>query len=187
MGDPPAAPTGRVPEDSPEPEQGATLRSIEAGIRAFHERAVHREAVIDRLHEENQALRDGQRRSLLQPVMVDLLQLYDGLSQQAQRLAGADARAAESALFASFADDVAMAVERCGARIVTAVPGEPYVRGQHVAAGFTDHSDPAADGTVAEMLAAGLVDQENGQIRRPVRVRLYRVVVPEQWRTGSVE
>ncbi|GIF26530.1 hypothetical protein BJ973_000974 [Actinoplanes tereljensis] len=173
------------PEPSDGERQAARLRSIDDGLSAFHQRAAHREAVIDRLHEENQLLREGQRRSLLQPVLVDLLNLYDGLFQQSRRLTGMPERAAEQALFESFADDVAMALERCGAMITTAEPGEPYERGRHVAAGFTDHVDPAADGTVAEMVAVGLIDQENGQIRRPVRVRLYRAVVPEKLRTGG--
>jgi molecular chaperone GrpE len=175
------------PDPSADERYAVTLRAIDDGLRAFHQRAAHREAVIDRLHEENQLLREGQRRSLLQPVLVDLLNLYDGLFLQVRRLAGVPERAAEQALFESFADDVAMALERCGATITTAEPGEPYERGRHVASGFAQHTDPGADGTVAEMLAVGLVDQENGQIRRPVRVRLYRAVAPEQLRAGSPE
>jgi molecular chaperone GrpE (heat shock protein) len=155
-----------------------TLASVERELRAFHQRAVHREAVIDRLHSDNQALREGQIRTALQPVLTDLAKLYDGLIQQAQRLASEAEAAAEHALWASFADDVAMALERYGADIVTARPGETYDRGRHVAVSFVGNTDLSAGGTVAQMIGVGLVDQESGQMRRPVRVRVYQTPAP---------
>ncbi|MFF5289142.1 hypothetical protein [Paractinoplanes globisporus] len=151
-----------------------TLASIDESLRAFHQRSERREAVIDRLHEENQVLRAGLARTVLQPVLTDLAKLYDGLSQQADRLAEQPERAADRQLWEGFADDVAMALARYGVDIVTAEPGEPYERGRHVVAGWVENTDPAAGGTVARALHAGLIDQETGQIRRPVRVKLYR-------------
>lgn len=150
------------------------LASIDEGLQAFHQRSARREAVIDRLHEENQVLRAGLARTVLQPVLTDLAKLYDGLAQQAERLAGEPGRDADQQLWAGFADDVAMALARYGVDVVTAEPGEPYERGRHVVVGFVDNPDPAAGGTVARTLAAGLVDQETGAMRRPMRVRLFR-------------
>ncbi|MEU4694900.1 molecular chaperone GrpE [Actinoplanes sp. NPDC023714] len=151
-----------------------TLASISESLDAFHRRSERREAVIDRLHEENQVLRTGLTRTILQPVLTDLARLYDGLAQQAERLAGDPDRAADQQLWAGFADDVAQALARYGTDVVTAEPGEAYERGRHVVAGFVDNPDPAADRTVACTLAVGLVDQETGAVRRPVRVRLFR-------------
>jgi molecular chaperone GrpE len=172
------------PDDDP---LVATLTAVDQELRAFHERAAHREAVIDRLHEENQILRAGQVRTALQPVLADLAKLYDGLSQQAARLAGEPAAAAEHALWASFADDVALALERYGTDIITARPGEAYDRGRHVAVGSVESADPAARGTVAQMLAVGLADQDSGQIRRPVRVRVYQVPAAAPVTAGTAE
>jgi hypothetical protein len=176
-------------EDTPEAHDPLTdrLDAIDRGLRSFHQRSAHREAVIDRLHEENQLLRTGLGRTVLQPVLADLARLYDGLAQQAGRLAETPERAAEQALWASFADDVAMALERYGTDIITAKPGDAYERGRHVAAGFVDNPDPAARDTVAQVLAVGLVDQESGQIRRPVRVRIFREPVVESLSAESVE
>ncbi|MEV6843099.1 molecular chaperone GrpE [Actinoplanes sp. NPDC051411] len=183
MSELPAGPA--VAEDAP-PDAALLVRlaSIEDALRAFHQRSAHRETVIDRLHEENQVLREGTLRTLLQPVVTDLLKLHDSLSQQALRAAAEPDRAAGRDLWASFADDVAMTLERCGTEIITAVPGEAYTRGRHVAAGYVDHPDPPPGEVVAEVAAAGLVDRENGRIRRPVRVRLYRAAAPEQSHEG---
>ncbi|GAB7038295.1 hypothetical protein JCM9533A_21450 [Catenuloplanes niger JCM 9533] len=117
-------------------------------------------------------LRHGLRRTILQPLVTDLARLHDRLTDQAVRLAAEPGREADQALFAGFADDVAMTLERCGFSIVTAEPGEAYERGRHLAAGFADR--PGKPDTVAEMLSAGLVEQESGRFQRPIRVRLHR-------------
>ena len=168
-----------VPPES-ECDRDQLLRSIDDGIRAFHDRATHRESVIDRLHEENQVLRHGLRRTVIQPVVTDLARLYDGLTGQAARLAAEPGREADGALFAGFADDVVMTLDRCGFSVVTAEPGETYERGRHLAAGFADR--PGAPGTVADTVSAGLMDQESGRFQRPIRVRLHR---PAPARTGE--
>jgi molecular chaperone GrpE len=183
----PRADSAAAAELPPDDDPGSVLRSIDESLRAFHQLSARREAVIDRLHEENQLLRNGLRRSILQPVVTDLARLYDGLSQQAERLAREPDRTVEHALFAGFAEDVAAALERCGVTVVTAGRGEAYERGRHLATGFVGDADPALHDTVADVLAVGLVDQENGQIRRPIRVRLYRIAVSEHLSTASAE
>jgi molecular chaperone GrpE len=110
-------------------------------LHLFHQRSAHRETVIDRLHEENQLLRRGLRRSILEPVVADLVRLYDGLSRQARRPGG------ETAVFASFADDVLLALERCGVDPFTAEPGDAYTVGL----------------------------RESGIVRRPLRARFHRL------------
>jgi molecular chaperone GrpE len=157
--------------DSVEPAPcGADVLARLAGeLHSFHQRSAHRETVIDRLHEENQLLRLGLRRSILEPVVVDLVRLYDGLSRQAGRPGG------EMALFASFADDVLLALERCGVDPFTADLGDTYTVGLHVVAGFVDCDDPFRHNTVAEVVVVGLRDRETGVVRRPLRARFHRL------------
>jgi molecular chaperone GrpE (heat shock protein) len=163
---------------APEPGDEITVRleRIEAQLADFHRRSAHREAIIDRLHAENQQFRDGVRRVLLEPVVTDLLRLYDSMTREALRLAAAESPAA--AVVASFADEVELAVERCGYQLFPAEAGTAYQSGRHAPAGTVTTDDPALDNTVAEPLGAGLQEIETGQVRRPSRARFYRYRAP---------
>lgn len=158
-------------EEQAEAGIGERLDRIEAQLTDFHRRSAHRETVIDRLHEENQQFRDGVRRVLLEPVVTDLLRLYDSMVREAARRSTGDK---PDMLVASFADEVELAVERCGYEFFTAVAGEPYQAGRHAPASTVATDDPARDNTVAESLSAGLIEIETGRVRRPSRARFFR-------------
>lgn len=150
------------------------MARVAGELNSFHQRSAHREAVIDRLHEENQLLRRGLHRSILEPVVVDLVRLYDGLSRQAERYSD------DTNVFSSFADDVLLLLERCGIDAFSADLGETYTVGLHVAAGFVDCDDPVKHNTVAEVVLVGLRDRETGVIRRPLRARFHRLPQVDQ-------
>jgi molecular chaperone GrpE (heat shock protein) len=155
----------------------AGLERVEAQLADFHRRSEHRESIIDRLREENQEFRGGLRRVILEPVVSDLLRLYDSMARDAQRLAGQDPKAAR--LMSSYADDVALAVERCGYELFPAVPGEPFTTGRHTPSGSAvPTADPNRESTIAEPLSAGLLEIETGRVRRPARARVYRYEPP---------
>ena len=91
----PAHPVGEPgpAEESPPPAAGDALAvlgelagrfdKVEGQLSEFHRRSAHRESLIDRLHEENQRLRSGIGRVVLEPVVADLIRLYDQLSRVA--------------------------------------------------------------------------------------------------------
>lgn len=145
-------------------------------IDEFHARAAHREMVIDRLHKENVGLRAGVRDAILAPVVTDLVRLFDGLSRQGVRLLDGPDPAGHAAgqLLASFADDVALALDRCGVEIVEAKVGDRFDPEHHIAASVVETADPAADGTLAEVLSVCTRDRDSRQPHRPARVRVYR-------------
>src|SRR5207245_1888097 len=58
------------------------LTAVEDQLGEFHRRSAHREAVIDRLHAENQELRAGLWRAILEPAVADLIRLHDGLGRE---------------------------------------------------------------------------------------------------------
>ena len=68
-------PAEKAGDSPPTSELTGHLDQIAKHLAEFHRRAAHRESVIDRLHEENQRLRDGLGRLLLGPVMADLIRL----------------------------------------------------------------------------------------------------------------
>ncbi|MBB6474704.1 nucleotide exchange factor GrpE [Sphaerisporangium rubeum] len=121
--------------------------------RREHERAAHREQVIDRLHGENQQLRHGLLQEALAPVRAGLFRLHDTLSRESARWQGADPPAAELAgpLLAAAADEVAEVLGRAGAERAGVRPGDPYDAALHRPV-RTVAVEAGADGTVAEVL-----------------------------------
>lgn len=152
-------------------ELAGRLDKVERHLAEFHRRAEHRETVIDRLHEENQRLRDGFARLILEPVAADLIRLYDQLEREARRL-HADER--DGQLLRSFAEDVAQILDRCGIEVFSAEPGDAFERGRHRAVGVLACADEARHNTVAEIVAAGFYERDTGRVRRPVHARFHQ-------------
>jgi molecular chaperone GrpE (heat shock protein) len=161
-------PAENADDSPPLGELVGRLDQIEQHLAEFHQRAAHREAVIDLLHEENQKLRTGIGRLILAPVTADLIRLYGQLAQEARRLdtAGQDGR-----LVRSFADDVEQILDRCGIEVFSAQPGDPFDSGRHRAVGVVACEDESQHNTVAEVVAAGFCERDTGRVTRPVQAR----------------
>ena len=140
-------------------------------LAEFHRRSAHRELVIDRLHEENQQLRGGIGKIILEPVVADLIRLDDQLSREVRRLEsdGQDPR-----LLWSFAEDVRQILDRCGIDVFSADPGDPFDRDRHRPLAVVACQDESRHNTVAEVVAAGFAERETGRVRRPVQARFYQ-------------
>lgn len=149
------------------------LKDIHAQIAEFHQRSTHREAVIDRLHDENRQLRAGVYRAILEPVVVDLIRLHDALTSAA-------AHVESSAMLDSFVIDVEMILDRCGVERFVADVGDPYQPGDHKPLAVVLTDDPERDKTVAEVAAVGFRDRETGRVRRPVHARFFQLREPRQ-------
>ncbi len=154
-------------------EVAGRLAKVEEQLAEFHRRAAHRESVIDRLHEENTELRGGLSRIILEPVVADLIRLYDQLSRESRRL---ESNAEDGQLMRSFADDVALILDRCGIEVFSAEPGEPFQPDRHRPLAVVPCDDQARHNTVAEVLAAGFAERESGRVRRPVQARFHRYI-----------
>jgi molecular chaperone GrpE len=147
------------------------LGKLEEQVAEFNRRSAHREAVIDRLHEENQRLRSGMERIILEPVITDLIRLHDQLGREARRLAAANE---DPLLPQSFADEIAQVLDRCGIDLFTASPGDLFERGRHRPLAAVACDDDSWHNTVAEVVAAGFCERETGRVRRPVQVRVFQ-------------
>lgn len=144
---------------------------VEGQLSEFHRRSAHREALIDRLHEENQRLRGGIGRVVLEPVVADLIRLYDQLSREVRRL-GADEQ--QERLLWSFAEDIAQVLDRCGYEVFSAEPGDPFLRERHRPLAVVPSGDETRHNTVAEVVADGFIERDTGRIRRPLHARFYQ-------------
>ena len=151
----------------------ARLGQVETQLAEFHRRSAHRESVIDRLHEENQRLRDGLGRILLEPVVADLIRLYDQLDREVRRL---DAAGQDRQLMWSFAEDVAQILDRCGIEIFSAEPGDPFERERHRPLGVVTCDDLEQHNTVADVAGVGFYERETRVVRRRVQARFYQYV-----------
>lgn len=153
----------------------AGLAAIDERLGQFHERARHRESVIDRLHAENQELRAGERRSLLDPVITDVIRLHDQLEREA---AGLSQRGEEKvgALLSSLADDALLTLERMGVERFTAEAGDRFRPEIHRPLSAIDDPDPARGNTIARVVTQGFRDAQSGRVRRKVQAHFYRHV-----------
>ena len=114
-----------------------------------HERAAHREKIIDRLHEDNQELRRGELQAMLDPIRTSLYRLHDMVRRESRRWTedGGDP-AHVGPLLSAIADEIAEALARAGAERYTADPGEPFDQARHKPVDTMAVTDPALDGTV---------------------------------------
>jgi molecular chaperone GrpE len=155
-------------------ELTAALVALRQEMRAADERAAGRERIIERLHEDNQQLRTGERRLVLMPVLTDLQRLRNDLLRQAAT-APAD-RAAErmAALLDSYAHSVELTLERGGVVVIRPAAGDAFDSSRHRPSGVAEAPEPGADGRVAEVLADGYQDAVTGRALTPATVLVYR-------------
>jgi hypothetical protein len=162
--DPPdGSPSDRSTSDSPASDTAvlaervaeltAAVAALDGLRRADHDRAAARDRVIDRLHEENQRLRAGERLLLLRPILTDLHRLRDDLLRQAASLPAEFTGPRAAGLLESFAATVEQALERGGIRVVRpAVDSAFEPVGQRVTA--TETTDVADLDVVADRMLA---------------------------------
>jgi molecular chaperone GrpE len=147
------------------------LDQVAEQLADFHRRSAHRESVIDHLHAENRQLQSGMNRAVLDPVVSDLIRLYDQIDREVRRLkaAGQDER-----LLWSFADDVAMILDRCGIESYSAEQGDAFDRDRHRPVGVVESPEESRNNTVAGVTAVGFADRASGRVRRPVQAQFYK-------------
>jgi molecular chaperone GrpE (heat shock protein) len=123
-----------------------------------HDRATHRERVIDRLHEENQRLRHNEMQAALEPVRTSLYRLYDLVRRESEREAADPAHVPK--LLAAIADELAEIIARTGVEPMPVDEGEVFDPARHRPAGTRDVDDAELDGTVLTVQRAGFVRGE---------------------------
>ncbi|MGW4423127.1 nucleotide exchange factor GrpE [Streptosporangium sp. NPDC004631] len=125
---------------------------MKAEFKRDHDRAAHREEVIDRLHAENQELRRGLLQEALTPVRAGLYRLYDFVGREATRLRDAPEGAPHvGSLLEAIAAEVAEVLARTGAELLEVAQGDPYDPSRHRAT----RAEPGPEGLVLAVLADG--------------------------------
>jgi molecular chaperone GrpE len=163
------------PSEQPSPGDAliSRLDAIDRHLAEFHRRSAHREEIINRLHEDNQRLKQGEHRVVLEPVIADLIRLHEQLARQARRTP-------DDGMLASFVDEVDEILNRCGIEVFMAAEGEPYRSDRHKPLAVVPTTDPQLHNTVAEPIAAGFIDRTNDRVRRPAQARFYQCKPAEE-------
>ena len=184
---PPAEPAVQPPEGDTPADLAARLADLTAVVgavqrelRSADERAASRERIIDRLHEDNQKLRTGERRLVLMPVLTDLQRLRNDLLRQAATMPAEVAGDRMVRLLESYAQSVEQTLERGGVAPIRPQPGEPFDGKKHRPSDVVEATEPAAHGRIAVVLADGYEDTDSGRVLTPATVRVYRWTEPTE-------
>jgi molecular chaperone GrpE len=153
----------------------SSLERLVATTEREHERAAHREAVIDRLHDDNQMLRRGELQAMLEPVRTALYRLHDMVRRESERWGSQHPPDAAHAgpLLCAIADEIAEALARTGAERFTVHPGDPFDPARHRPVGTAQVADPTLDGAVVEARTDGFGQRE--QVLRRAEVVIGQV------------
>jgi molecular chaperone GrpE len=155
------------------------LTGVREQLRASDERAAARERIIDRLHDENQRLRAGERQLVLRPVLVDLQQLHTELLRQARDLPATCTAEQASDLLRSFAHSTELALERGGVQVLSPSVGAVFDPAVHRAVEVVAAERPEDDGTVARVTGDGYFDTVQDRAISPATVHVRRWIPPQ--------
>jgi molecular chaperone GrpE (heat shock protein) len=133
--------------------------------------ARQRDGLIDRLHKENQLLRQGELRQALLPLLRDLVRLHDDLGKMIET----EPPGAEDLTLVREA--LTEVLNRYGITSFAPVPGEAYDSARHAVAEARASVDPSAERTVAAVTRVGF-QREDGSIVRAAEVAVYRYQPP---------
>lgn len=167
--------------DAPAEPPDASLAAVQAALAELtvlvgreHERAAHREAIIDRLHDEVQTLRRGELSHALQPVRSALYRLHDKTRRAAGRWHDDPPHAEQAAaVLATVADEIADALGLVGAERFAVRPGEPFDAARHRPISVETVTDPVLDGAVTRVHADGF--RQDDKVVRKAEVSVGRL------------
>jgi molecular chaperone GrpE (heat shock protein) len=150
------------------------VQAVQRELQGAGERAASRERIIDRLHEDNQRLRAGDRQLVLRPVLADLQRLRNDLLRQAAAVPATITADAVAALLRSYAQEAELSLERGGVAVLSPAPGDRFDPSRHRPQAVLPAPGPEADATVAETVADGYLETVTGRVLAPATVSVFR-------------
>jgi molecular chaperone GrpE (heat shock protein) len=144
-------------------QMDSLVRSVEEANRLAQER----ERIIDRLHQENQQLRQGELQQAILPIFRDLIRLYDDLRQTARgQSSRSEVTPQQTARdFECFAEMVTDILYRQGVERYEAREGEAFNPKEHRVLGASPTAEQSKDRTIARSIRDGFRTDT-----RPVRL-----------------
>lgn len=168
-------------------EFASRLTAIEAGLAEVAQRfacestrALARERVIDRQHEEIERLKVIERVGQLRPIVTTLCRLRNGLLRQAGTVPDEITGPQVTTLLDSFAATVEEILERCDVVVLPRDVGAPFASSRQEIAAVVEINHPERDGTVVDVVHDGYAEIHDGKVVVPARVRVHRYVTKEK-------
>lgn len=183
-----------IPAEAPPIEMDIVLLQSLAGqldklagsVEEANHLAQERERIIDRLHHENQQLRQGELQQAILPVFRDLMRLFDDLRQTARSYSSRTEIVPQQAIrdFECFAEMVTDILYRQGVERYEAREGQQFSSAEHRVLEAIPTDEEAKDRTLARCIRDGF--RNDSRIIRLVEAEVYRYRSPAPT-TASVE
>ncbi|HEU4710269.1 MAG TPA: nucleotide exchange factor GrpE [Pyrinomonadaceae bacterium] len=152
------------------------IETLAALLEETNRLSNERERIIDRLHQENQSLKQGELQQALLPVLRDSIRLFDDLNKTAKNYATREnlvpANVAHD--FQCFADTVSDILYRHGVDRYTAGEGDAFNSKEHRVLGVVQTSEKEKDRTIARTIHEGF--RSNLAIVRLLEAEVYKYV-----------
>jgi molecular chaperone GrpE (heat shock protein) len=164
----------------------ALLTSLSDELRETNRISQERESIIDRLHRENQQLKQGELQQALLPIFRDLIRLYDDLKSTAASYAKHATTESEKVVkdWNCYRDTVTDILYRHGVEQIEADIGEDFNSKEHKAVAAIHVADLAQDRKISKIVRDGF--RTENKIIRNVEVEVFRCSAPEI-ETGGAE
>jgi molecular chaperone GrpE (heat shock protein) len=133
------------------------LSAIRTELAGLHAQSKFLNEVVDRLHTENEQLRQAGSKATVQPALRELIKLADDWRSRAVAIRE---DADPGRLCADVVEDVTLILERQGIEAFSAEPGIEFDRRRHRAVGTRTTEDETLDGRVAEVRRPGYCSEE---------------------------
>jgi molecular chaperone GrpE (heat shock protein) len=180
---PQADPAAQLSEATNGGDPARLLNEMNEGIKTLallleeaNRLATDRERIIDRLHQENQTLRQGELQQSLLPILRDSIRLYDDLKQTAQNYAEREnlmpANVARD--FHCFADTVCDILYRHGVESYSAAEGDAFNSKEHRVVSVVQTHLREKDRTIARTVREGF--RGNSTVVRLSEAEVYKYV-----------
>ncbi|WP_158846662.1 nucleotide exchange factor GrpE [Saccharothrix deserti] len=131
----------------------AILAGINTELAGLHAQSKFLNEVIDRLHAENERLRNAESQRGLQPALRELVKLADDWRSRRNALADGDAELVR--LCDEIVEDVTLVLERQGVDEFHAEVGAEFDRHEQRSVGTRPVEDADLDGRIAEVRRPG--------------------------------
>lgn len=150
------------------------LGGIRAELTGLHTQAKFLNEVIDRLHAENERLRNAESKRAVQPALRELIKLADDWTGRGASLRENSTELAQ--LCDEIVEDVTLVLERQGFETFHPEEGAEFDRHEQRAIGTRATDDEALDGRIAQARKPGY--RADGRVVRFAEVVLHKVTPP---------
>lgn len=157
----------------------ALLASLSDQLKETNRISQERESVIDRLHRENQKLKQGELQQAVLPIFRDLIRLYDDLKSTASKYSGQAADGNENIVkdLSCYGETVIDILYRYGVEKIEAMADDDFNSKEHKAVAAAPTAEQGRDRKISRIIRDGF--RAEAKIIRNVEVEVLRYAAPK--------